>query len=45
MGALSIQVLQELAVNVRRKIPKPLSLAETREILLALSERSVHRPD
>ncbi len=44
-GALSVQVLQEFAVNVRRKLARPLSLVETREILLALSEWPIHRPD
>lgn len=32
-GALSIQVLQELCVNLRRKLARPLSIEETRGII------------
>ena len=44
-GALSVQVLQEFAVNARRKLPKPLSVAELREIILVLSAWRIHRPE
>lgn len=44
-GALSIQTLQEFVVNVTGKIPKPLPAAETIEIVSALSEWRVHRPE
>ncbi len=43
-GALSIQVLQEFAVTVTRKLPRPLALAEAREVLVALGEYLVHSP-
>ncbi len=43
-GCLSIQVLQEFAVNVTRKIPHPLSLAEAREVIDLLAEWQVHSP-
>lgn len=43
-GALSVQVLQEFAVNVRRKLARPLSVAETRDILFALSAWRIHSP-
>jgi predicted nucleic acid-binding protein len=32
-GTLSIQVLQEVFVNVTRKIPKPLPIATAREVI------------
>ena len=32
-GALSVQVLQEFFVNVTRKIPKPLTLAQARDVM------------
>jgi predicted nucleic acid-binding protein len=32
-GVLSIQVLQEFYVNVTRKIPRPVALAQAREVL------------
>jgi predicted nucleic acid-binding protein len=32
-GTLSTQVLQELAVNLRRKVPKPLGARQIREIV------------
>jgi len=34
-GVLSIQVLQEFYVNVTRKIPKPLSRAQARDVIEA----------
>jgi predicted nucleic acid-binding protein len=43
-GCLSIQVLQEFAVNVTRKIPQPLTLAETRDVIDLLSEWRVYSP-
>lgn len=43
-GCLSIQVLQEFAVNVTRKIPNPLSLAQAREVIDLLSEWQIHSP-
>jgi predicted nucleic acid-binding protein len=33
-GVLSIQVLQELFINVTKKIPKPLDIKTTRDIVL-----------
>lgn len=32
-GVLSTQVLQELCINLRRKIPKPVSLDEVRRLI------------
>lgn len=43
-GALSIQALQEFTVNVTGKIPKPIGIPETLDILTALAEWRVHRP-
>jgi len=43
-GALSIQVLGEFYVTVRRKIPKPLSAPEARSALADLSTWTVHTP-
>lgn len=43
-GCLSIQVLQEFAVNVTRKIPHPLTLGEAREVVDLLAEWRVHSP-
>ena len=33
-GVLSIQVLQELFINVTKKIPRPLDIKTTRDIVL-----------
>ena len=43
-GCLSIQTLQEFAVNVTRKVPQPLSVEQTQHIITALSEWTVHSP-
>lgn len=44
VGAVSLQVLQEFAVNVTAKIPKPLPVSEASAVIAALSEWRVHRP-
>lgn len=44
-GSLSLQVLQEFAVNVTAKIPQPLSVAEAAGIVSALSEWRLHVPE
>lgn len=43
-GFLSVQVLQEFFVNVTRKIPKPLSTSEAKEVIADLSRWRVHVP-
>lgn len=43
-GFLSVQVLQEFFVNVTRKIPKPLSASEAKEVIADLSRWRVHVP-
>lgn len=44
VGALSVQVLQEFAVNVTAKIPHPLPPGEAAAVISALSEWRVHCP-
>ncbi|MDN5697747.1 MAG: PIN domain-containing protein [Rubrobacter sp.] len=43
-GCVSVQVLQEFFVNVPRKIPKPLSTAQAKEIVSDLSYWKLHSP-
>lgn len=43
-GYLSIQVLQEFAVNVTQKVPEPISNEEARDIVTALCDWTVHSP-
>lgn len=43
-GRLSIQVLQEFFVNATRKLPRPLNVEETREVVEDFSYWEVHRP-
>lgn len=44
-GALSIQVLQELAVNLTRKMPHPLTPTRVKGIVTALAEWRVYSPE
>lgn len=44
-GALSIQVLQELFVNVTKKVPEPLPSSIAAEIVFDLGQWKLHRPD
>ncbi|MDO9533934.1 MAG: PIN domain-containing protein [Bacillota bacterium] len=44
-GALSIQVLQELYVNVTKKVPNPLTASEAAHIVFDLGQWKLHRPD
>lgn len=43
-GALSVQVLQELAVNVTAKIPRPLPASEAATVVTSLAEWRVFCP-
>lgn len=43
-GYLSVQVLQEFFVNVTRKIPKPLSASQAKEVVADLTRWHVHVP-
>jgi predicted nucleic acid-binding protein len=43
-GCASVQVLQELFVNLTRKVPKPLSLREAAALIEDLSAWRVHAP-
>lgn len=43
-GCVSVQVLQEFFVNVTRKIPKPLSTAQAKEIVSDLGYWRAHSP-
>lgn len=43
-GCLSVQVLQEFAVNATRKIPKPLSIRQVQEVIAVLNNWNVHSP-
>ena len=43
MGVVSTQVLQELAVNLRKKARKPLDAKATREIKAVEHQKHVHR--
>ncbi|WP_047865494.1 PIN domain-containing protein [Rubrobacter aplysinae] len=43
-GCISVQVLQEFFVNVTRKIPKPLSTAQAKEIVSDLGHWKMHSP-
>lgn len=44
-GCLSIQALQEFAVNATRKVPKPISVNEAQEVVTALSDWAMHSPE
>lgn len=44
-GCLSTQVLQEFYVNVTRKVARPLSPGVAAEIIAALGQWEVHRPN
>ncbi len=43
-GALSIQVLQELFVNVTRKVPRPMRVEDARERVETLARWRLHAP-
>ncbi|MBK6767449.1 MAG: PIN domain-containing protein [Ardenticatenales bacterium] len=43
-GCLSVQVLQEFYVNITRKVPHPLNVAEAADIVSDLSTWDVHTP-
>ncbi len=43
-GVISIQVLQELYVNLTRKLPKPISAELAAQILTDLGQWSLHEP-
>ncbi|MCC7018559.1 MAG: PIN domain-containing protein [Ardenticatenales bacterium] len=43
-GCLSVQVLQEYYVNITRKVPHPLNVAEAADIVSDLSTWDVHTP-
>ena len=43
-GCASVQVLQELFVNLTRKVPKPLSAREVAALIEDLSAWTVHSP-
>lgn len=44
VGCVSVQVLQEFFVNVTRKIPKPLSTVQAKEIVSDLGYWKAHSP-
>jgi predicted nucleic acid-binding protein len=44
-GCISIQVLQELYVNLTRKIPHPMSSIEAKQIIVDLKSWKHHVPD
>jgi len=44
-GCVSIQVLQELYVNLTKKIPQPISRAEAAQIIKDLGQWKCHSPD
>lgn len=44
-GCLSVQVLQELFVNITRKISNPLDSSTAKQIIADLSQWRVHIPD
>src|SRR5262245_17123033 len=44
-GCVSIQVLQELYVNLTRKVPQPLDSATASRIIADLSQWQVHSPE
>ncbi len=44
-GCLSIQVLQELYVNITRKIANPIDSSTARQIVADLSQWRVHAPE
>jgi predicted nucleic acid-binding protein len=44
-GCASVQVLQELFVNVTRKVPKPLPTRDAAALIEDLFARTVHSPD
>lgn len=43
-GCASVQVMQELFVNLTRKVPKPLSVREAAALIEDLSAWTVHAP-
>ncbi len=43
-GVISIQVLQELYVNLTRKLPKPISAERAVQIITDLGQWSLHEP-
>ncbi len=43
-GCVSVQVMQELFVNLTRKVPKPLSVREAAVLIEDLSAWTVHLP-
>ncbi|MBW6464747.1 MAG: PIN domain-containing protein [Dethiobacteria bacterium] len=43
-GVISIQVLQELYVNLTRKLPKPISAERAAQIITDLGQWSLHEP-
>ncbi len=43
-GCASVQVMQELFVNLTRKVPKPLSVREAAALIEDLSAWTVHSP-
>ena len=44
-GCLSIQALQEFAVNATRKVPRPITVEEAQNVVTALSDWKVHSPE
>jgi len=44
LGVISVQVLQEFYVNVTRKIPRPLELADARAVIEAYRAWQVEAP-
>lgn len=44
MGCASVQVLQELFVNLTRKVPRPLSAREAASLVQDISAWTVHSP-
>jgi predicted nucleic acid-binding protein len=43
-GCLSIQVLQELYVTIRQKIPRPVAAETASQIIVSLAEWRLHTP-
>jgi predicted nucleic acid-binding protein len=43
-GCASVQVLQELFVNLTRKVPRPLSAGETASLVRDISAWTIHSP-
>lgn len=44
LGCVSVQVMQELFVNVTRKVPRPLTVREAAALVEDLSAWTVHSP-